>query len=241
MSFHFPKAAGFASALTLLAGVASAATLAPGGTIPMPGTTAAANPELAGVVIQDSVVSTPNVAVPALPVNFARFEVQNRVVESAVDAAMVFAPRILFGSNVTAGNLLVDRVEMTGWGSFGIDAFYRTDGLGDRGPTFGSRSADGDQLTFDFGFPLVISNLFAGPQEESHFFALKTDATAYENRGRVSIFARAAGDNFNTYRFDVGGIAVPALAPVPLPAPLLFLISGFAALAGLRLHRSRSA
>jgi hypothetical protein len=161
------------------------------------------------------------VGVPDLPFLFARFEVQNRVVESAVDGTMVFMPRILFGANVTTGNLLVDRVEMFGFGDFSIDASYRTDGLGDRGPTFASRSADGETLDFTFGFPLVINSLVGGVLEESYFFALKSDATAFENTGRISIFARAEGDDFNTYRFDVGGLAVPTVVPLPASLPLL--------------------
>ena len=219
---------------------AKAASLVPGDSIIVTGTTAAARPELGGVVVQDTILSTPNVGVPALPFQFARFEVQNRVVQSSVDDTMVFMPRILFGSNVTSGNLLVDRVEMFGFGNFAIDASYRTDGLGARGPTFASRSADGETLDFSFGFPLVINNLVSGPQEESYFFALKSDTTAFENTGRISIFARAQGDNFNTYRFDVGGLAVP-VAPVPLPASLPLLAFGGLLLALVRRSRRTAA
>jgi hypothetical protein len=225
-----------AVATTLCIG-AQAAPLAPGDSIFVTGSTAVSHPETTGVVLQDNILSTPNVGVPALPFNFARFEVQNRVVDSAVDGSMVFMPRILFGANVTAGNLLVDRVEMFGFGNFSIDATYRTDGLGDRGPTFASRSADGETLDFTFGFPLVINNLVGGIIEESYFFALKSNATAFENTGRISIFARAQGDDFNTYRFDVGGLAVPTV--VPLPASLPFLIS--ACLAGALLRRKTRA
>ncbi|WP_299785091.1 hypothetical protein [uncultured Marivita sp.] len=234
MSFHFRFSALSTLAAILSASAVGAATLAPGDSILVTGTTAAANPELAGVVIQDTIVSTPNVGVPDLPFLFARFEVQNRVVRSAVDGTMVFMPRILFGANVTAGNLLVDRVEMFGLGNFAIDANYLTDAPGDRGPTTASRSADGETLDFGFGFPLVINNLFSGVREESYPIALKTDATAFENSGQISIFARAQGDDFNTYRFDVSGIAVPV---VPLPSPLLMLLSGLGLMVGLRLKR----
>ena len=215
--------------LVLTGNLAKAATLSPGDSIVVSGTTSAARPELAGAILQDSVLSTPNVGVPNLPFSFARFEVQNRVVESALDGTMVFMPRILFGSNLTAGNLLVDRVEMFGFGNFAIDANYRIDGVGDRGPTFASRTIDGETLDFTFGIPLIINNLAGGIIEESQFFALKTDAPAFENTGRISIFARAEGDNFNTYRFDAGGLAVP-VSPVPLPASATFLVLGLFAL-----------
>jgi hypothetical protein len=222
--------------LGLAAAPAGAATLAPGDSIAMTGTTYADHPELAGPVVQDAVLTGDNVGVPSLPFLFARFDVSNVVVESATTGGLVFAPRILFGSNVTGGNLLVDRVELFGFGDFAVDASYRTDGPGDRGPTTASRSADGDTLAFDFGFPLVVSNLFAGPHEESYFLALRTEATAFDNTGRVSLFARAAGDDFETYRFDLGGLAVP-MAPVPLPATLPLLLGAFGLLIGWR-HRA---
>ena len=122
---------------------------------------------------------------------------------------------------------------------FAIDATYRTDGPGDRGPTFGSRSGDGEELSFDVGFPLFINNLFAGPQEDSYFFALKTDATTLENTGRLSIFAEAVGDPVQgrEYRFDVGGLSVPtetSAVPLPTTFPLLATVA-----CGLALIRRR--
>lgn len=219
-------AAALSIAVGFLGPIAQAAPLTPGDTINVTGSTSVSNPELAGVVLQDSILTTNSVQVPpeANPlVNFADFDVQNRVVQSGTDGTMIFMPRILFGRNVTPFQLQVNRVEMFGFGDFAIDASYRTDGLGDRGPTFGTRSADGQTLSFDFGFPLVVSNLFSGPQEESYFFSLKSDATEFENSGRLSIFAQAVGDPVpgREYRFDVGRIAVPtAVTPVPLPASL---------------------
>ncbi len=222
---------------------AQAASLTPGDTILVTGSTAASHPELVGIVQQDTILRTNTRQIPpeANPlVNFADFEVQNRVTQSNADATMIFGPRILFGRNVTSFPLLVNRVELWGFGSFAIDASYRIDDVGDRGPTFGARSADGQTLTFEFGFPLFVNNLFAGPQEESHFFSLKTDATAFENTGRLSIFAEAAGDPVQgrEYRFDVGGLAVPSeMSPVPLPTSLPLLAI---AACGLTLLRRRS-
>lgn len=234
---HFIRNILSAATLALGSSALQAATLNPGDSIFVPGSTVASQPELGGAVVQDNIISSNFVRIPAgLPFG-ASFNVQNRVVESAVDGQMVFAPRIRFLTNISFGNMLVDRVVMSGFGNFDIDASYRIDGLGDRGPTTGSRSADGDILDFGFDFPLVISNLFAGVHEESYFFALKTGATAFENTGRLSIFARAQGDDFNTYRFDVAGLAVPVDAPVPVPAPIFLMLSGLAAFLGLRRPR----
>lgn len=237
--FREGLAIGF-SAWVLAAACPQAATLDPGGMIVMPGSTAASNPELAGTVLNDNLLSTSLSYVPdGQQTLFAYFKVQNRVTRSALDDTMIFGPRILLGANVTAGNLLVDRVEISGFGSYAIDASYRTDGLGDRGPTSATRSADGNVLDFAFNFPLTISNLFQGTHEESFFLSLKTDARAFENTGRLSIFARAAGDEFNTYRFDVGDVAVPIdpPSPVPLPASAVLMLAGLALLARFRTAR----
>lgn len=224
-----------AGILAILATGLNGATLDPGDSIMMPGATGVTAPQTTGTILQDDILSTNFVSIPpSFPLLGASFDVQNRVIESGVDGTMVFMPRLFFGVNTTSGNLLVYRVEMYGFGDFGIDAFFRTDLPGDRGPTSGSRSADGDMLEFSFGFPLVISNLIQGPHEESYFFALKTDARRFENTGRLSIFARAQGNDYNTYRFDVGGLAVPVLAPVPLPASGLLLFGILAGIFGLR-------
>lgn len=230
-----------ATALTLGLQSADATPLTPGGSIVMTGTTSASQPELIGSVVEDGILTTNTVGVPTLPVLFAYFNVQNRVTESSADGTMIFAPRITGAGNVTQGNLLVDRMILSGYGLSSIDAAYRTDGAGTRGPTAASRSADGDILDFTFGFPLVFSNLVGGVAEDSYFFSLKTNATEFENTGRLSIFARAEGDNFNTYRFDLGGIAVPVLPDttptIPLPAGLPLLIGGLAALTSLGARR----
>lgn len=222
---------------------ARAAPLAQGDTIFVTGTTVASNPELGDGVQQYAILTTNTrqVLPDANPLtNFADFEIQNRVVRSDMDATMIFAPRIILRRNVTPYSLLVNRVEMWGFGDFGIDASYRTDGLGDRGPTTGSRSGDGQTLSFEFDFPLVVNNSFMGPQEENYFFSLKTDATAFENTGRLSLFAEAVGDPVpgREYRFDVGGLAVPAdMAAVSLPVSLSLLTIGAFGLTLLRRNR----
>lgn len=234
MGFHFNKTASLALAFVVASGFAQAATLAPGSMIFLPGTDGVTNPELDGAELQDEVLTTNVVTIPEGTLFPAFFDVQNRVVASNADGSLVFLPRILPGANATLGDLLVDRVEISGFGDFVIDAFFRVDGPGDRGPTTASRSGDGDILTFDFGFPLVIGNLVGEVREESFPIALNTEASAFANIGRLSVFARAQGDDFNTYRFDLGGIAVPTMVPIPVPASVLLLLSGVLGLFGVR-------
>ncbi|MBL3705797.1 hypothetical protein GI582_24125 [Sulfitobacter sp. BDSS02] len=243
MKHRFKECLAAAVFVAVLGGTAAvAAPLVPGDTIMMPGSTAASNPDLVGSVVQDSIPMTNTRQVPpgSNPlVNFADFEVQNRVLRSDADGNLIFAPRILFGRNVTPFPLLVNRVEMWGFSDFAIDASYRVDDVGDRGPTTGSRSADGQTLSFDFGFPLFVNNLFAGPQEESYFFSLKSETSSFANTGRLSIFAEAVGDPVQgrVYRFDVGGLAVPTTTVVPLPASMVMLIGAIAALFSQSLRR----
>lgn len=243
MKYRFVKCLATAVVVAVFGNTAAmSAPLVPGDTIMMPGSTAASNPDLVGGIVQDSILTTNTQQVPpgSNPlVNFADFEVQNRVMRSDADGNLIFAPRILFSRNVTPYPLLVNRVEMWGFSDFAIDASYRVDGVGDRGPTTGSRSADGQTLSFDFGFPLFVSNLFAGPQEESYFFSLKSETSSFANTGRLSIFAEAVGDPVQgtVYRFDVGGLAVPTTTVVPLPASMVMLIGAIAALFSQALRR----
>lgn len=221
------------AALCMGVSAASAATLNPGGSTFVTGTTEAGSPELAGTVINDNVINGPNVEiVPGNPFFVANFDVQNRVVRSDLDGTLIFAPRILFGFNLAAP-FLIDSFTLSGFGGFDTDVAYRTDGPGDRGPTFAERSASGDMLDFTFGFPLFVNHLIQGPAEESYFTSIKTNATAFENTGRLSIFGHWQGDAPETVRMDYAGIAVPTIAPVPLPASILLLLSGFGLVVGV--------
>jgi len=214
-------AAGFLAAPTF----AVAAPLGFGDTIGLTGTTSAANPELAGTIIFDEQEFQSVTPDPAVWFSQIATSLQKRVVQSDADGSLIFAPRIISTFNISFDQFLIDRLQISGFGTFDIDAAYRTDGLGDRGPTSASRSADGDMLTFDFGFPLVVSNLNPNPQEDSYFLSLNTDATAFSLDGRASVFARHLGFPGETFRFDFGGVPVPISVPaVPLPSSMVLLL-----------------
>lgn len=229
-----------AAVLVCLPTFAAAVPLGFGDTVPLAGTTAAAEPDLAGTVRNDNVISD-FIHIGPTTIFAIGAELQNRVVESSSDGTMIFAPRLSTTFNNTGGNFLVDRLVLYNFGDFDVDVNYRTDGLGDRGPTSASRSADGNTLTFDYGFPLVGSNLFQNPQEDSYFLSLNTDATAFSLDGHISVFARHVNYPGNTYRFDFANIAVPIVAPVPLPASLLFLASALGIGGILRRRNTRPA
>lgn len=222
-------------AIAVAANAAQAATLVSGGSTNVSGTTAAADPQLAGTIVNDNILTAPLLRIPdPSSIFFVGFDIQNRVVESGATGTLNFGPRIRFGANVTAGNFFIDRLQLTGFGNFETDVAYRTDGLGDAGPTFAERSADGNVLNFDFGFPLVVGNLAQSVKQESHFLSIKANASYFENTGRATIFGRHISYPGQTFRLDYAGLAVPAVAPVPLPASVLFLLGGLGALLGLR-------
>lgn len=191
-----------------------------GDTAFLPGTTAAMEPELAGVVISDN--SIYDSIVPGGNNLFqVGIDVTNRVTRSNVNNSLIFAPRLVPTLNNTTGNFLVDQVVIAGFSDFVLDVNYRSDGLGDRGPNTATRSADGNELSFDFLFPLSVANLFANPQEQSYFLSINSNATAYTNTGSMSIFGRHIDYPGETFEFTYAGLAVPVNEPVAVSEPPL--------------------
>ena len=214
---------------------ALAVPLAPGSSGFLPGTTVAAQPELGGAVINDNVLDGGVLYIPADQDLFGvGFDLQNRVVTSNADSTLIFSPRILFAFNISLAPFQITSLELFGFGNFATDVNYRTDGSGDRGPTFAERSADGDALTFDFGFPLFVNNLIAGPQEESYFITVNTDATAFANTGTASLYGTSLVVPGETLRMDFTGLAVPVAADIPLPATTLLFLGAMSLLFGMR-------
>lgn len=223
-----------AALLTFGASQAGALPLTAGDTIAMTATTVAETPELAGSVVNDDLIFAD---LDSADLFAAGYNVQNRVVDSALLDTLIFGPRLRDPVNTlgTVGILYIDGFSISGYGDFAVDASYRTDGLGDVGPTSASRSADGDTLTFDFGFPLVNHYLAEEVHQTSYFLSLVTDATAFENTGIMTIFGRGSLDPTTRIEVQVGGIAVPVAAPaVPLPASAFLLIGALGGVAGMK-------
>lgn len=190
---------------------ANAGLLVAGDSIALPGTTEVVNPELGGVVLNDGLiydsVSPSGNSFFAIGAN-----VQNRVFRSNLTGELIFAPRIIPILNNTSGNFLIDSATLYGFSDYALDVNYRTDGLGDRGPNQATRSANGNDILFNFYFPLVVSNLFQNPQESSYFFSIYSNATAYNLDGRMTITGRHLNYPGQTFTFSYANIAVPTFA-----------------------------
>lgn len=179
----------------LLAGLAVAAPVlaVPTGTtafdLPLPGTTAAAEPDLAGTVISDKLVPF-TIASASAPVSGT---LQVRVVRNAA-GKLAFYWKI---NNSAASTGAVDALSFTGFPKQAYDANWRKDGLGTVAPS----SVEGQISTIDFktwicGFRFKTP---VKPGESSRFFFLRSQATA-----SVPAVAHVSG----------GGVSdVPVLAP----------------------------
>ena len=156
--------------LFMLAGItvnsAYAVVLTPNTTTALPGTTSAAEPNLAGTVVVDDV----NPFSFATDGGIVYGSVQVRVVE-AVDNTIDFYWRVSNFDNSTA-NIAAFRI-----GDFYTDTYnanYRTDGLGDNAPDYAHMFGDGWGAV---NFLFSGDGLLAGTS--SNFFFLDTDATSF--------------------------------------------------------------
>lgn len=220
----------------LSAGAAFAAPLNPGdANVFLSGTTVAAQPELAGDIAHDNDLSADPYLYNGNAALVLIEGMDNLVVRSDVDGTLVFMPRNFYRVN-TIEQTQITRIELYGFGNYDIDANYRSDTPGDRGPTQASRGADGDTLAFDFGFPLNRGHLTASVKENPYYLSLHTNATEYALTGRASVFGRLMLDNGPLpFRFDFTGLAVPTGAPYTPPPAVPLPASGFLLLGGLGL------
>lgn len=181
------RAASIALVFGVLPRIGAAVVVAPGTVHPLSGTTSAANPNLAGVVQSDPLI--PFEIVDAAGTVVIRGKLQDRVVLSNNLGTLVFAPR-LRELESTDESAAIIAMRVTGHDGVSTDIDFRTDGLGDVGPSFVSRSSGGgDVLTFRFDSPAI------SPPEESLFTSILTDAEHFARTGSTTIVAhvRATG------------------------------------------------
>lgn len=203
----------------LLASTAQAVILAPGATVALPGTTAAADPDLAGVVVVDDLV----------PFSFAANggnisgNVQLRVVRSTLDSTLDFYWRV-FNDASSSGVI----------GSFRIgefftnlyDANWRIDGLGNVAPISATRFAGAFDSYVNFNF----GNLLA-PGLSSRFLLLDTGAIDFTRSGIY--------DLTNLGQTQISGLSTMHApgAHVPEPATLATLAFALVSLAWVARRR----
>jgi hypothetical protein len=218
--------AAFVAALLILCPPAHAVLIGPGDTqVPLPGTTSAAEPHLAGIVVLVDEI---------IPFSFfdggsggtISGRVQQRLL-LAVDGTIDFYWRV-FNDETSSGAIGAFRV-----GEFDApeyDVNWRIDGLGDRGPDTATRFlSPSSYVNFNFFLQSPVSGLLPG--EESFFFFFDTTATHY---AKTAIFDLAATQGISA-TFD-------AYEPAAIPEPATFglLGAGVAVLARLRNRTRRS-
>ncbi len=174
------------------------------------GTTSEERPELGGLIVEDS-VSDFTLSGPG---NELSGTIQSRVVRSDVDDTLNFSWRITSVEN--NGGITAFRVG--GFEGFALDADWRIDGLGDSAPDT-ARYFGSDEGAVNFLFDDPVS-----PGEESYFFFLETEATAYNRSGEFDLVCgeSCVSEVYTTF------------APVPVPAAAWLFGSALLGLVGIK-------
>lgn len=207
--------------LLVASGDAMAVSLEAPGLEPLAGTTAAAQPELEGVVLED--VLRP-FAIEWGAGQSVTGTIQDRVVQSNIDNTLIFSYRII---NDTTSDAPISFAMRDDYAGFTTDVDWRSDGLGMTSPNFAARSFDGSQVSFFFNGQAKID-----PGEDSYFFFIKTDATTYNEGGQGTVAVTGSTTNGRSFHFDTFQPVV-----VPLPSALYMFVAG---LMGLVLVKRRS-
>jgi len=191
----------------------------------LPGTTVAAQPDLAGIVIED--LFTP-FTVRGAGENITG-TIQNRVVRGA-DGTLRFVWRI----SPTSGTGDILAMRLIGYSGFALDANWRIDGLGTEAPDIARGSSFAGAVNFLFETNEVgIATDANGNPTTSRFFFLDTDATNYTMDGKFDLLCAGSGCVSQIY---------PTFAPsaVPVPAAIWLFGSGLLGLIGVARRKSIS-
>ena len=215
-----------AALCSLLASQASQAVLlTPGVSTPLPGTTVAAEPQLAGGIIEDKLLGFSMTTGKGLVTG----QVQSRVVRSSVDGTLDFYWRVLNDANS------LDDVAFFRIGLFNApeyNANFRIDGLGDRAPVSAFRFTGSLQSFVNFDFTTVgptgaPSGLHPG--ESSNFMLMDTSATSYAEAATMDVA------DFGTVHDSQ---SLPAFTPSAVPEAQTYALMGLGLLlVGYRLRK----
>jgi len=193
--------------------------------VSLPGTTVAAEPQLAGLVLEDVIQ----------PFSFTDSSgtisgtVQSRVVRSSVDGTLDFYWRIISDASSTAG---IGSFRLGNFVAPQYNANWRIDGLGNVAPNaaYLFSSPSNGYVNFSFTSPTGAATL--GPGQESYFILMDTTATNYAQTAFYDL------TNLGQTHISTG-YATFAPAPVPEPESYGMLLAGLAAV-GVAAQRRRS-
>jgi PEP-CTERM motif-containing protein len=166
------------SAFCLAALPAGAVVLLPGDNLALPGTTVAAEPQLAGLIIVDDLIAF------SFSGGTITGEVQERIVRSTVDGTLDFYWRIINDATSTGA---VGSLRLGNFVSPEYNANYRIDGVGDIGPDRAHRFTPNDTFV-NFIFTDGVA-----PGDSSNFFFLDTTATNYAPTARFDLTDTGVG------------------------------------------------
>lgn len=214
------------AAIALIFNAAQAVTLVDNTAVALPGTTVAAEPQLAGTVLEDKLTDF------SIAGEGITGHIQSRVVRSSVDGTLDFYWRV-FNDESSKGNI----------GNFRIGEFlapeynanWRIDGLGDVAPTsaykFGGGLADQGYINFQF-FDAASSTGLLTPGKSSMFMFLDTSATSYNESALMDVANRDTT--------QISGLSYTFTPAVPEPSTYALMGLGLAAMGFLRRRTSRS-
>jgi hypothetical protein len=215
-----------AAAITF-SGAAQAVVLVPDVLTPLPGTTVASDPSLAGTIVQD--ILTPFTM--TTPSGVDTGQVQSRVV-LAVDGTYDFYWRV-FNDPTSAGPIGFLRTGNISTSSY--DANYRIDGLGNLAPQTAFLFASPTPGFINFAF-YDVNNPNAtqalGPGQSSLFIFLDTNATNYAQTASLDVAT------IGTFQFSNEISTFAPAAAVPEPSTWAMMLLGFVGL-GFAFRQSR--
>jgi len=218
---QFRHLRGLAAAFAFFAAAqVGAVPVTPGGPpVVLPGTTVAAQPDLAGVVLEDVVTAWSSPINPMYGFPGATGTLQSRVVRETSTGTLDFYWRLVvnpvsYPSDIPTQLTLTGLVLANFLTGASFDANYRLDGLGTSAPADAFSTSPGS-------FTFEMSHTTFGPPSSSYFLLLHSNATDY------------AANAFATF----GATTVAAFAPVaaiPEPSTYLLMALGLGAMGWVR-------